>query len=165
MPSGIYTRTKEIKERISVKLKGRKLSKKHKQHISEGSKGRIWSKKSRDKLRDSVTKYKISKKYLIEQYVTIKKSMSQISRELHCSRSTIKYNLLKYGIPIRDKKDCYKSLTHHIDLDTRNNNEDNLLHISISKHNSIHRKCYDYLVCTNQIKTYITWFTENYGLN
>ncbi len=46
-------------------------------------------------------KYKISKEFLIEEYIKNKKSMAVIAKELGCSYPVIRRNLLKYKITIR----------------------------------------------------------------
>jgi hypothetical protein len=49
---------------------------------------------------------------------------------------------------------------HHIDLNTYNNHPDNLLFLLNCFHQSLHKRAYDYLVKTNQIKEYIKWFIK-----
>ena len=48
---------------------------------------------------------KINRKLLIQKYIHNKLSMNQIAKELDCSPSTIKRNLVKYNIKIRNRKD------------------------------------------------------------
>jgi len=49
---------------------------------------------------------------------------------------------------------------HHIDLNTKNNAEDNILKLTLSNHTKIHRYAYHYLVKINKIKEYIKWFQK-----
>ena len=51
---------------------------------------------------------------------------------------------------------------HHKDLDKLNNKETNLLFLSNSEHNRLHKRAYDYLVETNQITSYIKWFIKKF---
>lgn len=47
---------------------------------------------------------------------------------------------------------------HHKNLDKANSHPDNLLYLTNSSHNSLHKRAYDYLVKTNQIDDYLEWF-------
>ena len=47
---------------------------------------------------------------------------------------------------------------HHINLDTKNNKNENILKISLTNHRRLHLYAYHYLVKTRQIKKYMKWF-------
>ena len=51
---------------------------------------------------------------------------------------------------------------HHIDLNKYNNEIINLLFLTNSKHNQLHKRAYDYLVKTNQVQEYIKWFIKEF---
>jgi len=51
---------------------------------------------------------------------------------------------------------------HHLDLNKYNHSPNNLIYLSNSNHNSLHKRAYDYLVKTNQIKDYLRWFLITY---
>ena len=51
---------------------------------------------------------------------------------------------------------------HHIDLNRTNGRAANILFLTLSAHNSLHRRSYDYLVETGQIQYYIEWFIKKY---
>jgi len=55
------------------------------------------------------TKYKISKKFLIQEYIKNKKSMYIIAKSLNCSYPVIRKNLLKYKIKIRNYSEAVKN--------------------------------------------------------
>jgi hypothetical protein len=59
----------------------------------------------------------------------------------------------------------YVIVKHHIDLDTKNNQKFNLLKITQSKHNSLHKKSYNYLVKIGMVHKYVRWFIKHYGVN
>ena len=52
---------------------------------------------------------------------------------------------------------------HHLDLNKSNNYEDNLLYLTNSDHNSLHKRAYDYLVKTNKITLYLKWFFATFN--
>ncbi len=54
-----------------------------------------------------------------------------------------------------------KLCKHHIDLDTKNNEKSNMFVLTNSKHASLHKRGYHYLVKTGQIHDYIKWFKKN----
>lgn len=51
---------------------------------------------------------------------------------------------------------------HHIDLDKFNNQTTNLLYLTNSDHNKLHKRAYNYLVETNQIDNYTSWFLKKF---
>lgn len=56
---------------------------------------------------------------------------------------------------------------HHIDLNTKNNNKDNLLCLTGSLHQSLHRLVYHYLLekfGIEEMKNYIKWFAKKKGI-
>jgi hypothetical protein len=57
-----------------------------------------------------------------------------------------------------------KPLYHHINLNQSNNRKTNLLLITPSKHQILHRKSYEYLVKIRKVKHYIRWFIKHYGV-
>lgn len=75
----------------------------------------------------------------------------------------------KLSKKIRDKIskatiDAMKCITHHIDLNKNNNKKSNIIHLSGSKHSTLHLKAYEYLVKIGKIKEYIKWFNAVYKL-
>lgn len=54
---------------------------------------------------------------------------------------------------------------HHIDLDKKNIAKENLLKLTNSKHQKLHRRAYNYLVEINKVDKYLNWFDKKYGLN
>jgi hypothetical protein len=58
---------------------------------------------------------------------------------------------------------------HHIDMNQKNNNKTNILLLSKSNHQKIHRFMYDYIskIIKNKkiLKEYIKWFIKKYGDN
>ncbi len=47
---------------------------------------------------------KLTKKYLISEYIDKKKSLSDIARECNCTRQYVYKKIVEYNIPLRDKK-------------------------------------------------------------
>lgn len=61
-----------------------------------------------------------------------------------------------------DSKKGQEIIKHHIDMNRENNNKNNLLFLTMSKHCSLHRKSYNYLVKLGLINKYIKWFKKNF---
>jgi len=53
---------------------------------------------------------------------------------------------------------------HHINLDKFNNLNTNLLFLSNSDHNKMHKRAYDYLVLSGLIGDYIKWFNQQFNI-
>ena len=52
---------------------------------------------------------------------------------------------------------------HHIDLDRENENNENLLYLSLQEHSKLHRQSYTFLVEKGLIKDYIEWFKNKFN--
>lgn len=64
---------------------------------------------------------------------------------------------LKYEI--LDSKIEDGKVVHHIDCNRKNNNPDNLMYLKDKRvHNKLHQEAYLYLVRTNKVNDYISWF-------
>jgi len=53
---------------------------------------------------------------------------------------------------------------HHINKNRDDNTKRNIMYMSMSKHNSLHKRSYDYLVEIGLIRRYITWFKRRFRL-
>jgi hypothetical protein len=77
----------------------------------------------------------------------------------HFSKETkLKMSLKKKGI-----KTGNNMCKHHLDLNTKNNKEDNILILTNSKHQLFHRLAYHYLLKTfgiKEIQKYKKWFIK-----
>ena len=63
----------------------------------------------RKKLSETRRKYKITKEYLIENYVGRKKTLNQIAQEFGCSWDTIRKYINRFDLPMRNQSRKYKS--------------------------------------------------------
>lgn len=90
--NGVHIRTKlEASVFSNTPEKSRKLS--------EGNKGKIRTEACKLNLSLKKTKFKLSKGFLIEEYITKNKSGEDIAREIGCTSSCITWKLRRFGIP------------------------------------------------------------------
>jgi hypothetical protein len=86
-----------------------------------------------------------------------------------CKSCGIKISVNNWRTGQRQCRKCSKDNTaivkHHIDLNNKNSNKNNILIITARKHISLHHRAYDYLVKIGQIKPYIKWFLKTYKGN
>lgn len=121
----------------------------------EGSK--IKAKKlSQNRKKGIVKTWNKNKKMWIERPDLVMK-MKQTQIKNKKSKGTFKkgqnLSLPKRGILINK---------HHLDLNSRNNHPDNLLYLTNSKHNSLHKRAYDFVLEKGLIKDYIRWFSKHF---
>ncbi len=53
---------------------------------------------------------------------------------------------------------------HHIDLNRKNKNKDNLLYLRGNLHQALHLHAYRYLVLIGKVREYIEWFKKEQGI-
>ncbi len=102
---------------------------------------RVFSKKDLQKLSESQKGRKVSKK-----------TRKKISKTL-TGRKRPNFKKRRFG-----NTRC----KHHKDLNKENNQKRNILILTNSQHQSLHRRAYDYLVKINKINNYIKWFKRKY---
>ncbi|KKL77788.1 hypothetical protein LCGC14_2031400 [marine sediment metagenome] len=91
-------------------------------------------------------------------------------KQLKSHNQKTKYCMKCWGLSERGKNnpnfgaDKTQIHKHHINLNNKDNNKNNTLFLTSSKHRKLHVIAYNYLVKTNQIKKYIKWFCKTYGL-
>lgn len=74
----------------------------------------------------------------------------------------ISWFLRKYGVVTFSNHIKGKQIVkHHIDLNIKNNEKENLLFLSRSNHNPLHQKSYNYLIEIGEVENYISWFLES----
>ena len=68
--------------------------------------------------------------------------------------------------PYLHKEKYTRKYRHHLDTDKNNNAKSNELYLSLAKHQSLHRRAYDYIAKVlgiKELKKYLKWFKKNYG--
>src|SRR3990167_5976390 len=111
MPKGVYKKTKEQREKIGNKLRGRKLSEETKNRISQAMKGKI-----------PVTAFK--KGHIVSEEMREKIRLANYKKRNPNNRSVVEaHYILKKKI---GRKLLKTEVAHHIDGDYTNNNPKNL---------------------------------------
>lgn len=93
--------------------------------------------------------------------LSTRRKMSLIRRGIKLSKLTReKLCLAHKGAKATTNKSTI--IKHHINLNRKNNKDNNILNLTVSVHSSLHNRAYEYLVKTKQIKKYLKWFFK-YG--
>ena len=123
MPKGVYKKTKEQREKIGNKLRGRKLSEETKNRISQAMKGKI-----------PVTAFK--KGHIVSEEMREKIRLANYKKRNPNNRSVVEaHYILKKKI---GRKLLKTEVAHHIDGDYTNNNPKNLEVMNYKEHSRMH---------------------------